>query len=183
MYRQLIYTDDYHSFAEYEELRDRIIVVQSFSKPYAMTGWRMGYLMMDQSVKERLELIHQYVVVSTPAMFQKACMTALDNDISDMKETYRKRRSYVMKRLDDMELEYRVPEGGFYVFPSIEKYGISSDVFCRRLIQEGGLALTPGICFGCEGYMRLTYCYSDEQLKEGLDRLEHFLADMEGKTL
>lgn len=183
VYRQLIYTDDYHSFAEYEELRDRIIVVQSFSKPYAMTGWRMGYLMMDQSVKERLELIHQYVVVSTPAMFQKACITALDYDITDMKETYRKRRSYVMTRLDDMELEYRVPEGGFYVFPSIEKYGISSDVFCRRLIQEGGLALTPGSCFGCEGYVRLTYCYADEQLKEGLDRLEHFLADMEGKTL
>ncbi|MGM9941484.1 MAG: pyridoxal phosphate-dependent aminotransferase [Bulleidia sp.] len=182
VYRQLIYTDDFHSFAEYEDIRDRIIVVQSFSKPYAMTGWRMGYLMMDGVIKERLELIHQYVVVSTPAMFQKACMCALDCDISQMKETYRKRRAYVMKRLTDMGLIFREPEGGFYVFPSIEKYGMSSDVFCRRLITEGGLALTPGSCFGCEGHVRLTYCYADEQLKEGLDRLERFLAELEGKN-
>lgn len=131
VYRQLIYTDDYHSFAERSEYRDQIIVVQSYSKPYAMTGWRMGYLMMPQSIKERLELIHQYVVVSTPAPFQKACMEALDCDVSAMRNTYEKRRAYVMDRLEKMGLSFTVPMGGFYVFPSIEKYGMTSDMFCR----------------------------------------------------
>ena len=125
VYRQLIYTDDYHSFAERSEYRDQVIVVQSYSKPYAMTGWRMGYLMMPQSIKERLELIHQYVVVSTPAPFQKACMEALDCDVSAMRNTYEKRRAYVMERLEKMGLSFTVPLGGFYVFPYIEKYGMT----------------------------------------------------------
>ena len=183
VYRQLIYTDDYHSFAERSEYRDQIIVVQSYSKPYAMTGWRMGYLMMPQSIKERLELIHQYVVVSTPAPFQKACMEALDCDVSAMRNTYEKRRAYVMDRLEKMGLSFTVPLGGFYVFPSIEKYGMTSDMFCRRLIEEAKLALTPGSCFGCEGHVRLTYCYEDGALKEGLDRLEGFLRKLEGTSL
>ena len=183
VYRQLIYTDDYHSFAERSEYRDQIIVVQSYSKPYAMTGWRMGYLMMPQSIKERLELIHQYVVVSTPAPFQKACMEALDCDVSAMRNTYEKRRAYVMDRLEKMGLSFTVPMGGFYVFPSIEKYGMTSDMFCRRLIEEAKLALTPGSCFGCEGHVRLTCCYEDGALKEGLDRLEGFLRKLEGTSL
>ena len=183
VYRQLIYTDDYHSFAERSEYRDQVIVVQSYSKPYAMTGWRMGYLMMPQSIKERLELIHQYVVVSTPAPFQKACMEALDCDVSAMRNTYEKRRAYVMDRLEKMGLSFTVPLGGFYVFPSIEKYGMTSDMFCRRLIEEAKLALTPGSCFGCEGHVRLTYCYEDGALKEGLDRLERFLRKLEGTSL
>ena len=183
VYRQLIYTDDYHTFAERSEYRDQIIVVQSYSKPYAMTGWRMGYLMMPQSIKERLELIHQYVVVSTPAPFQKACMEALDCDVSAMRNTYEKRRAYVMDRLEKMGLSFTVPMGGFYVFPSIEKYGMTSDMFCRRLIEEAKLALTPGSCFGCEGHVRLTCCYEDGALKEGLDRLEGFLRKLEGTSL
>ena len=183
VYRQLIYTDDYHSFAERSEYRDQIIVVQSYSKPYAMTGWRMGYLMMPQSIKERLELIHQYVVVSTPAPFQKACMEALDCDVSAMRNTYEKRRAYVMDRLEKMGLSFTVPMGGFYVFPSIKKYGMTSDMFCRRLIEEAKLALTPGSCFGCEGHVRLTDCYEDGALKEGLDRLEGFLRKLEGTSL
>lgn len=182
VYRQLIYTQDYHSFTEMTQLKDQIIVVQSYSKPYAMTGWRMGYVMMPYAIKERVELIHQYTVVSTPAPFQKACMEALDCDVTEMKDTYAKRRAYVMKRLQDMGLSFVTPLGGFYVFPSIEKYGMSSDQFCRRLIEEGGLALTPGSCFGCEGYVRLTYCYNDGQLKEGLDRLERFIGKLEGNS-
>ena len=142
----------------------------------------MGYVMMPYAIKERVELIHQYTVVSTPAPFQKACMEALDCDVTEMKDTYAKRRAYVMKRLQDMGLSFVTPLGGFYVFPSIEKYGMTSDQFCRRLIEEGGLALTPGSCFGCEGYVRLTYCYNDGQLKEGLDRLEGFIGKLEGNS-
>ena len=179
VYRQLIYTDDYMTFADFDDMREQVMVVQSFSKPYAMTGWRVGYLMLPYEIKERLELIHQYIVVSTPAPFQRACMTVLDEDITEMRDTYSRRRAYVLKRLSEMRLEFRAPEGGFYVFPSVKKFGIPSADFCRRMIAEEGLAVTPGSCFGTEGYVRLTYCYSDDELKEGLDRLERFIAKLE----
>ena len=176
VYRQLIYTGDYHSFAEYRDLREQILVVQSFSKPYAMTGWRMGYLLADAAVKERLELLHQFMVVSTPAPFQRACITALNQSVEPMLAVYRKRREYVLARLRGMGLDVTTPLGAFYVFPSIQKYGLPSAEFCRRMIREAGLAATPGDCFGAEGYIRLTYCYGDEALKTGLDRLEQFLS-------
>ena len=175
VYRQLVYTENYRSFAEYRELREQIMVVQSFSKPWAMTGWRMGYLLADAPVKERLELLHQYMVVSTPAPFQRAAMAALDCDPAPMRETYRARRAYVLSRLREMGLSVAEPLGAFYAFPSIEPYGLSSAEFCTRMIREAGLAATPGSCFGGEGHIRLSYCYGDAELTEGLDRLERFL--------
>ena len=175
VYRQLDYTGSYHSFAEFRDLRQQILLVQSFSKPYAMTGWRMGYLLSDASVKERLELLHQFMVVSTPAPFQTACIRALDCDITPMLETYRARRGYVLQRLRDMQLPVCTPDGAFYVFPSIEEFGLTSAEFCTRMIREAGLAATPGSCFVAEGYIRLTYCYGNDQLREGLDRLERFV--------
>ena len=175
VYRQLNYSGGYHSFAEFRGLRQQILLVQSFSKPYAMTGWRMGYLLSDASVKERLELLHQFMVVSTPAPFQTACIRALGCDVTPMLETYRARRSYVLQRLRDMQLPVCTPDGAFYVFPSIQEFGLPSAEFCTRMIREAGLAATPGSCFGAEGYIRLTYCYGNEQLREGLDRLEQFV--------
>ncbi len=180
VYRELVYTDDYHSFTEYSDLKDQILLVQSFSKPYAMTGWRMGYLIAAPEVKERLELVHQFIVVSTPSPFQKAAMVALDYDNVNLKEAYRKRRAYVLDRLSKMGLSCPDPNGAFYVFPSIEKFGLDSADFCRKMIEEAGLAATPGSCFGAEGYIRLTYCYSDDQLKAGLDRLESFIQKLGG---
>ena len=175
VYRELIYTDDYHSFTEFADVRDRTILVQSFSKPYAMTGWRMGYLIASKEIKERLELIHQFMVVSTPAPFQKAAMAALDFDPAELRETYRKRRSYMLGRLKAMNLDVPEPTGAFYMFPSISKFGLDSATFCRRMIEEAGLAATPGFCFGSDDHIRLTYCYSDDELAEGLDRLESFI--------
>ncbi|MBQ9411534.1 MAG: aminotransferase class I/II-fold pyridoxal phosphate-dependent enzyme [Oscillospiraceae bacterium] len=175
VYRQLAYTEDCRSFAEYRDLRDRLLVVQSFSKPYAMTGWRMGYLMCDAPVKERLELIHQFAVVSTPAPFQAAAAEALDYDPSELRERYRVRRDYVTGRLRDMGLTVPQPEGAFYVFPSIEQFGIPSGEFCARMIREAGVAAVPGFCFGGEGHIRLSYCCGDHALREGLDRMERFL--------
>ena len=175
VYRQLNYSGGYHSFAEFRGLRQQILLVQSFSKPYAMTGWRMGYLLSDASVKERLELLHQFMVVSTPAPFQTACIRALGCDVTPMLETYRARRSYVLQRLRDMQLPVCTPDGAFYVFPSIREFGLTSAEFCTRMIREAGLAATPGSCFGAEGYIRLTYCYGNDQLREGLDRLEQFV--------
>jgi aminotransferase len=180
VYRELVYTDGYHSFTEYSELRDQILLVQSFSKPWAMTGWRVGYLIASPDIKERLELVHQFMVVSTPAPFQKAARRALEYDPIELKETYRRRREYMLSRLAAMGLEVTEPQGAFYMFPSITRFGIDSATFCRRMIAEAGLAATPGFCFGAEGYIRLTYCYSDEQLKEGLDRLESFIRKLEG---
>lgn len=175
VYRQLIYTDDYHSFTEYEDVRDRTILVQSFSKPYAMTGWRMGYLIAAPDIKERLELVHQFDVVSTPAPFQKAAVAALDFDPFYLRETYVKRRQYMLGRLHEMHLEVPTPMGAFYMFPSIAEFGMDSASFCRKMITEAGLAATPGFCFGSDDHIRLTYCYSDDQLREGLDRLGKFI--------
>ena len=175
VYRSLVYDTEYHSFAEFRELREQIIVIQSYSKPYAMTGWRMGYLLADSSVAERLMLVHQYVAVSTPAPFQRACIEALSCDITEMVATYRARRAFMLKRLSEIGMDVTVPEGAFYLFPSIEKYGLGSGEFCRRMITEAGLAATPGFCFGSDRHIRLTYCYSDEELEESMMRLEAFV--------
>ncbi len=175
VYRQLIYTDSYHSFAEYRDLRDRILVAQSFSKPYAMTGWRMGYLLADRQIKERLELVHQYLVVSTPSLFQRSGVRALQTDPDEFVSVCRRRRDYVLHCLAEMGLSVTKPEGTFYVFPDISAFGISSADFCRRMISEVGLAATPGFCFGSDDHIRLSVCASDENLKEGMKRLRIFL--------
>ena len=179
VYRQLCYTDNYHSFAEYSDLREQILVVQSFSKPYAMTGWRMGYLMADSPIKERLELIHQFNVVSTPSMFQKAGIAALQTDPSKMVSEYKKRRDYVTGRLRDIGMAPETPDGAFYVFPSIAKYRTDSMTFATRLLNEGGVAVTPGIAFGSDKHIRISYCCSMDALREGTDRLEKFLKQYE----
>lgn len=175
VYRTLVYTEGYHSFAEYQDMRDRIIVINSFSKPYAMTGWRLGYCMADAPIMDRIQVFHQYAVTSIPSFVQKACVTALGTDTSDVVEIFRKRRDYVYKRLVDMGLEVQEPEGAFYMFINIQKYGMDSQTFCEKMLKEGLVGVIPGIHFGAEGYMRLSYCYSDADLKEGLDRIEKFI--------
>ena len=175
VYRDLIYTDAFESFHQFSDLRSRIIEVQSFSKPYAMTGWRVGYLMADRPVKEQLEKIHQYNVVSISSFVQRACAAALAYDISSEREVYRRRRDYVCTRLDSMGLPYFKPQGAFYVFPSIAAFGMDSLSFCSRMVKEGKLACTPGSCFGAEGFLRISYCYSDDVLREGMDRMETFV--------
>ena len=177
VYGQLVYAEGYRSFAaRYPDLREQIVVVDSFSKPYAMTGWRLGWLMADAPVKEQIQKIHQYAVVSVTSFTQRACVAALDSDVSAMRESYRRRRDLVYNRLVGMGMEVNRPEGAFYAFPSIQKYGMGSEEFCTRLIREGGLGLVPGVCFGAEGYVRLSYCCGEAELNEGLDRLERFLS-------
>jgi aspartate/methionine/tyrosine aminotransferase len=175
VYRTLVYTDHYHSFSEYQDMRDRIIVINSFSKPYAMTGWRLGWCLADAPIRDRMQIFHQYMVVSAPAFVQPALVAALDSDTSGMVEIFRKRRDYVYQRLTAMGLEVQEPEGAFYMFINIRKYGMDSLTFCEKMLKEGLVGLIPGCYFGTEGYMRLSYCYSDEDLKEGLDRVERFI--------
>lgn len=174
VYRELVYTAGYHSFAEYQDMRGRIIVIQSFSKPYAMTGWRLGYCMADAPIRDRMQIFHQHAVVSAPSYVQPACVKALETDVSAVRELFRRRRDYVYRRLVDMGLEVQEPEGAFYMFIDIRRYGMKSEDFCVKMLREGLVGLIPGVYFGTEGFMRLSYCYSDEDLKEGLDRMERF---------
>ncbi|MBO6001312.1 MAG: aminotransferase class I/II-fold pyridoxal phosphate-dependent enzyme, partial [Spirochaetales bacterium] len=155
VYRELVYTDNYHSFCEFDDLKDRTFLVQSFSKPYAMTGWRMGYLISPPEIISSLALVHQFVVVSTASPFQKAAITALDFDPVELKKTYAKRRAYMLGRLKNMGLDLPEPQGAFYIFPSIRRFGLDSATFCTRMIKEAGLAATPGFCFGSDDHIRL----------------------------
>ena len=157
------------------DLRDQMILCQSFSKPYAMTGWRVGYLTCPAYVMERFLLLSAATITSVPTFLQEAAIEALKTDPSPMREVYRQRRDYVCSRLDKMGLDFPKPEGAFYVFPRISEFGMGSEEFCLRLIREGKVAAVPGKCFGAEGYIRLSYCYSEEELKRGLDRLEDFV--------
>ena len=175
VYRTLVYSGEYHSFAEFQDMRERIIIVNSFSKPYAMTGWRLGWVMADAPLRERLQVFHQYCVTSVPSFVQKACVAALESDTTEITEIFRRRRDYVYRRLTDMGLSVQEPEGAFYMFINIQRYGMDSLTFCERMLKEGLVGVIPGIYFGTEGYMRLSYCYSDADLKEGLDRIERFI--------
>lgn len=164
------------TFTQFTDLKDRILAVQSFSKPYAMTGWRMGYLMAQEDAAKRLNVIHGHAVTCAPSMLQAACLAALECDPTPMAQAYKERRAYVCGRLDEMGLPYAAPEGAFYVFPSISHLAVGSEEFCTRLILEGKVATVPGTVFGREGFFRMSYCCSQVELTEGLDRLERFLS-------
>ena len=179
VYRELVYDGAYHSYAEYADRRPWLLVVESFSKSWAMTGWRLGWLLADEPIRERLELVHQFLLTSTPAPFQDAAICALAQDPAPMREEYRRRRARVLERLDRMGLPVTVPAGAFYVFPSIARYGLPSMEFCTRLLREAGVALTPGAAFGADGHVRLSCCCGVDELDRGLDRLEGFLSHLE----
>ena len=156
-------------------LKDQILLCQSFSKPYAMTGWRVGYLVGPKYVMERLLLLHAAQVASVPTFLQDACVEALDQSTDQMAEIYSRRRAFACRRLTEMGLTFPEPQGAFYVFPEISKFGMTSEEFCTRMIREAGVAAVPGSCFGTEGHIRISFGCSDEQLKLGLDRMEVFL--------
>ena len=156
-------------------LRDRLFLCQSFSKPYAMTGWRAGYLVGPEEVMQRLLLLHASMVASVPTFIQAACVTALAWDTSEMAAVYARRRAYLSRRLREMGLAFPEPEGAFYAFVDISPFGMDSETFCTRMIREAGVAAVPGSCFGTEGYIRLSCACSDAELEEALNRMECFV--------
>ena len=156
-------------------LKDQMILSQSFSKPYAMTGWRVGYLTCPDYVMDRLLLLSAAEITAVPTFLQEAAVTALRTDPAPMREIYRARRDYVCGRLRRMGLSFPEPEGAFYVFVDISRFGMSSGELCTRLIREAKVACVPGACFGAEGYLRISYCTSDGELEKGMDRLEAFV--------
>ena len=175
VYNQLSYVNSCPDLSLDEDLKEQLILCQSFSKPYAMTGWRIGYLTCPAYVMDRLLLLSAAEITAVPTFLQEAAVTALQTDPVPMKAIYRRRRDYVCRRLRDMDLSFPDPEGAFYVFVDVSKFGLDSGTFCTRMIREGKVAAVPGACFGAEGYIRLSYCYSDEELQKGLDRMEAFL--------
>ena len=181
VYNQLSY-GDCPDLSLDKDLREQLILCQSFSKPYAMTGWRVGYLTCPEYVMDRFLLLSAATITAVPTFLQEAAIQALKTDPSPMREIYRQRRDYVCGRLRDMGLSFPEPEGAFYVFPSISEFGMGSEEFCLRLIREGKVAAVPGKCFGTEGYIRLSYCYSEAELKRGLDRLEDFVNKLREKA-
>ena len=157
------------------ELRQQLLLCQSFSKPWAMTGWRVGYLVGPEDVMRQLLLLSAAEIAAVPTFLQDACVTALSSSTAEMAAVYEARREFVCRRLTEMGLSFPEPKGAFYVFPDISRFGLSDEEFCTRLIREGKVATVPGSCFACPGHIRISYCCSDRDLETGMDRLEAFL--------
>ena len=183
IYGELTYTTAHTSIASLPGMRERTIVVSGFSKAYAMTGWRLGYVAAPAPIIKQMLKLHQYGIMCAATASQYAGVEAInagDDDIQYMKEQYDLRRVYVVKRLRGMGLECFEPEGAFYVFPRIDNFGMTSEEFCQRLLDERRVAIVPGSAFGegSEGFARISYAYSIDHLTIALDRMEEFIKDL-----
>ena len=184
IYSELNYTGRPHvSIATLPGMRERTIVINGFSKSYAMTGWRLGYTAGPRHIMDQMLKIHQYAIMCAPTTAQYAAVEALkngDEDIEYMRREYDGRRRYLLKRFRDMGIGCFEAEGAFYVFPDISRYGLSSDEFAQRLLHEQKLAVVPGTAFGSsgEGHLRVSYAYSLNDLKRALDRIEAFVSGL-----
>lgn len=180
IYSELTYGRQHVSIAEFPGMLERTILINGFSKSYAMTGWRLGYACGPKRILEQMLKIHQFAIMCAPTTSQYAAIEALrsgDNDIERMRTAYDQRRNFLMKAFHDMGLQCFEPFGAFYVFPCIKEFGMASEEFANRLLQEEKVAVVPGTAFGAcgEGFLRISYAYSIEDLKEALSRLEAFI--------
>ncbi len=180
IYGELTYGRHHFSIASMPEMRDRTIYVGGFSKSYAMTGWRLGYVCAPKEITRQMLKIHQYAIMCAPTMSQYAGIDAVmngDEDIEYMKDCYNQRRRMLLSGLNEIGLPCFEPEGAFYVFPEIGKFGLSSDEFCERLLYEEKCAIVPGNAFGAsgEGFARISYAYSVEHISRAIDRIDKFL--------
>jgi len=179
IYSELTYTGKHVSIATFDGMKDRTVVINGFSKAFAMTGWRLGFACAHPDVMAAIVKIHQYGIMSAPTFSQYAAIEALRNgrpDIERMKEEYNIRRKFLVDALNDMGMTCFNPYGAFYVFPSIKKFGMTSEDFCQTLLAEQRLAVVPGTAFGDsgEGFVRISYAYSQDNIKKALKRLEAF---------
>ena len=184
IYSELNYTKKHASIANSDGMFEKTIVINGFSKTYAMTGWRLGYCMANKELSSIMNKIHQYVIMSAPVMSQYAGIEAIKNGYNDvlmMKEDYLKRRNFLVNRLNRMGLKTNMPHGTFYVFCNIQSTGLDSETFCEKLLQKQKVACVPGNAFGQsgEGYIRISYAYSIDHIKEAVVRLEQFLKDLD----
>jgi aminotransferase len=183
MYASLCFYGDYYSVAQFQDIKDKVIVVGGFSKMFSMTGLRIGYVCADKKFTDQIMKVHQYNVSCAPSIVQWGALYGLKNcmkDVEYMKNKFIERRDYLYSRLKNMGLDVNLPMGAFYMFPSIKKFGISSEEFCERLLDEAGVAIVPGSAFGYggEGYIRISYASSIDKLKLAADRMEKWISKL-----
>ena len=183
IYAELTYQQEHASLAMFEQTRNQVVLISGFSKAYAMTGWRLGYVCAPTHLLEPMVTIHQYSLMCSPTISQIAAIEALkngDQGILDMKEQYVLRQHYLVNRLVDMGLKPFMPSGAFYVFVDITSTNMTSEAFCSKLLKQEHVAVIPGNAFGKsgEGFIRISYSYSLAHLKIALDRIEHFISNL-----
>ncbi len=187
IYSELSYAKPHVTIASLPGMKERTILINGFSKSYAMTGWRLGYAAAPKEILAQMLKIHQFAIMCAPTTSQYAAIAALrdgDPDVERMWEAYNQRRRYMVHTLREMGLECFEPFGAFYIFPSIKKFGMSSEQFASRLLEEEKVAVVPGTAFGAcgEGFLRISYAYSLEDLKKALERIRHFVERLEEKN-
>lgn len=180
IYAELTYGKRHVSIAEIDGMRERTIIASGFSKAYAMTGWRLGYICAPAPLCEQMLKIHQYAIMCAPTMSQFAAIEAMkngDEDVEMMRAEYNRRRVFILEGLRKIGIECFEPEGAFYIYPNIAPFGLSSEEFCERLLYEQKCAIVPGTAFGesGEGFARISYAYSVKHLSEALGKIEEFV--------
>lgn len=180
IYCELTYGREHVSIASIDGMRERTIIASGFSKTYAMTGWRLGYTLAPPEITKQMLKIHQYAIMCAPTTSQYAAVEAMRNgdaDVDMMRAEYNRRRRYIVGGLRGMGIDCFDPEGAFYVYPNISRFGLSSEEFCERLLYEEKVAIVPGTAFGdCgEGFARISYAYSVEHIAKALDQMERFI--------
>ena len=180
IYSELTYGHKHVSIGALPDMKEWTIVINGFSKAFAMTGWRLGYVAAPKVIMEQMVKIHQYGIMAAPTTSQDAAVEALracDDEVEEMKNSYNQRRRYLLHRFRELGLECFEPEGAFYAFPCIKEFGMSSEKFAEELLKEQKVAIVPGTAFGAcgEGYLRVSYAYSIDELKEALNRLGTFI--------
>ena len=179
IYSELTYTGNHVTIASIPGMRERTVLINGFSKSYAMTGWRLGYACAPKVILQQMLKIHQFAIMCAPTTSQYAAVEALrngDDDVAEMREAYDERRKYLVKAFNEIGMDCYEPQGAFYVFPCIKRFGMSSDEFALKLLEEEKVAVVPGTAFGdCgEGYLRVSYAYSLKNLQRAMERIERF---------
>lgn len=180
IYAELSYEEEFCSIASFDEIKDQCIIINGFSKAYAMTGWRLGYVLSNPIFSAAMTKIHQYIIMSAPSAAQYGALEGLkrcDDEVMKMRDSYRARRNFLVKAFNDMGLETFKPQGAFYVFPCIKSTGLTSDEFCEKLLEDQKVACVPGTAFGPagEGFIRVSYAYSLEELKIATTKIAAFV--------
>ena len=183
IYSELSYFNEHVSIASLPNMKERTLVINGFSKAFAMTGWRLGYACGPEELIKQMTKIHQFTIMCAPTQSQYAAVEALrngDDDVKLMRESYDERRRYVLYRLNEMGLPCFEPKGAFYLFPDIRQFGMSSDEFALKLLNEKKVVVVPGNAFGesGNGFIRISYAYSIENLKIALNRISEFIKDI-----
>ena len=188
IYAELTYDNTHCSIASFPGMKERTVVINGFSKAFAMTGWRLGYACAPEQIMSQMIKLHQFAIMCAPTNSQFAAVEALrscDEEVKKMVEAYNQRRRFLLNAFREMGIDCFEPYGAFYVFPSIKKFKMTSDEFANRLLAEQKLAVVPGTAFGAwgEGFVRISYAYSIENLKVGLERIEKFIGSLRSEGL